>query len=111
MSFAIDDIRAEFPALALTDAGRRRIYLDNPAGTQVPRAVADAVSHCLLESNANLGGFFTTTLAAQEVVDSAHAAMADFLGAAAEEIIIGPNMTTLTYQMSRTLGRRFLPGD
>jgi selenocysteine lyase/cysteine desulfurase len=60
MSFAIDDIRAEFPALALTDAGRRRIYLDNPAGTQVPRAVADAVSHCLLESNANLGGFFTT---------------------------------------------------
>lgn len=112
MSFAIDDIRSEFPALALTDNGRRRIYLDNPAGTQVPRRVAEAVSRCLLETNANLGGYFATTLAAQQVVDDAHAAMADFLGAAsAEEIIIGANMTTLTYHMSRTIGRDFAPGD
>lgn len=112
MSFAIDDIRAEFPALALTDQGRRRIYLDNPAGTQVPRRVADAVSRCLLETNANLGGYFATTVAAQQVVDDAHAAMADFLGASTpEEIIIGANMTTLTYHMSRTIGRDFRAGD
>ena len=92
--------------------GTRRIYLDNPAGTQVPRAVADAVSKCLLETNANLGGFFATTLAAQAVVDDAHQAMADFLGAKTpEEVIIGANMTTLTYHMSRTLGRGFEPGD
>jgi cysteine desulfurase family protein (TIGR01976 family) len=112
MAFPIDHVRGAFPSLAATDAGRRRIYLDNPAGTQVPRAVADAVHRCLIESNANLGGFFTTTLAAGAVVDAAHQAMADFLGAAsAEEIVIGPNMTTLTYQMSRTLGRDFAPGD
>jgi cysteine desulfurase family protein (TIGR01976 family) len=112
MSFCIDEVRTEFPALALTDKGRRRIYLDNPAGTQVPRAVADAVSRCLLETNANLGGYFATTLAAQEVVDAAHEAMAGFLGAATrEEVIIGANMTTLTYHMSRTIGRGFQPGD
>ncbi|TGQ73044.1 MAG: cysteine desulfurase-like protein [Mesorhizobium sp.] len=112
MTFQIDEVRAKFPALALTDKGRRRIYLDNPAGTQVPQAVADAVAHCLLTTNANLGGFFETTIAAQAVVDEAHAAMADFLGATtAEEIIIGANMTTLTYHMSRTLGRTLKSGD
>ena len=112
MDFPIETVRAAFPALSLTDNGRRRIYLDNPAGTQVPKSVAEAVSRCLLSTNANLGGFFETTVAAQKVVDDAHAAMADFLGAeTAEEIIIGANMTTLTYHLSRTLGRGFAPGD
>ncbi|MEW6630844.1 MAG: cysteine desulfurase-like protein [Pseudomonadota bacterium] len=111
-SFPIEAVRARFPALSLSDQGRRRIYLDNPAGTQVPQTVADAVSRCLLTTNANLGGYFRTTVAAQEVVDEAHKAMADFLGAASvEEIIIGANMTTLTYHMSRTLGRTMKPGD
>ncbi len=112
LNFPIEAVRGKFPALSLTDKGRRRIYLDNPAGTQVPRAVADAVSNCLLNTNANLGGFFETTVAAQDVVDGAHAAMADFLGAAgSEEIIIGANMTTLTFHLSRTLGRSMKPGD
>ncbi|MER9666598.1 cysteine desulfurase-like protein [Mesorhizobium sp. M0203] len=112
MDFRIDAVRAKFPALSLIDKGRRRIYLDNPAGTQVPQAVADAVSRCLLTTNANLGGFFETTVAAQDIVDEAHLAMADFLGAASpQEIIIGANMTTLTYHMSRTLGRTMKPGD
>lgn len=111
MTFPVDAVRSRFPALAVTDSGRPRIYLDNPAGTQVPRAVAEAVAHCLLNANANLGGFFATTIAAQRVVDEAHAAMADFLGATADEIVIGQNMTTLTYQMSRTLGRQWGPGD
>ena len=112
VGFSIEAVRGQFPALSLTDKGRRRIYLDNPAGTQVPQAVADAVSHCLLTTNANLGGYFETTVAAQSVVDEAHQAMADFLGAASpQEIIIGANMTTLTYHMSRTLGRTLKPGD
>ncbi len=112
VDFPIEAVRGKFPALSLTDNGRRRVYLDNPAGTQVPQAVADAVARCLLSTNANLGGYFATTLAAQAVVDDAHAAIADFLGAASpEEIIIGANMTTLTYDMSRTLGRTMKPGD
>ncbi|QKC99751.1 cysteine desulfurase-like protein [Mesorhizobium sp. NZP2298] len=112
MDFPIEAVRGKFPALSLSDKGRRRIYLDNPAGTQVPQAVADAVSRCLLTTNANLGGYFETTVAAQAVVDEAHQAMADFLGATSpEEIIIGANMTTLTYHMSRTLGRSLKPGD
>jgi cysteine desulfurase family protein (TIGR01976 family) len=112
VDFPIEAVRGKFPALSLADDGRRRIYLDNPAGTQVPLTVADAVSRCLLSTNANLGGFFETTVAAQKVVDDAHAAMADFLNASSvEEIVIGANMTTLTYHMSRTLGRTMKPGD
>lgn len=110
--FPIDDVRTKFPALSFKDKGRRRIYLDNPAGTQVPKAVADAVARCLIETNANLGGYFATTVAAQQVVDDAHQSVADFLGAVTpEEIIIGANMTTLTYHMSRSIGRDWAAGD
>jgi len=112
MTLPIDRVRAEFPALAATDQGRARLYLDNPAGTQVPKRVAEAVANCLLESNANLGGHFATTLAAGRVVDGAHQAMADFLGArSAREIIIGPNMTTLTFHLSRAIARDWRQGD
>ena len=110
--YPLDEIRSRFPALALTDGGRPRIYLDNPAGTQVPQSVVDAVSRCLVECNANLGGRFQTSRNADAVVEDAHAAMADFLGAASpEEVIIGPNMTTLTLHLSRSLCRDFRPGD
>ncbi len=111
-AFPIERIRAEFPALAITDDGLPRVYLDNPAGTQVPRAVAHASSRCLLETNANLGGFFRTSIAAEEVVVEAHRAMARFLGAASErEVIIGPSMTSLTFEISRSIGRILQPGD
>jgi cysteine desulfurase family protein (TIGR01976 family) len=111
-TFPIERIRAEFPALAIRDHGLPRVYLDNPAGTQVPRGVADASSRCLLETNANLGGFFTTSVAAEEIVVGAHRAMARFLGAASErECIIGPSMTSLTFELSRSIGRMLQPGD
>ena len=68
MPFDLEAIRAQFPALAITDDGQRRIYFDNPAGTQVPASVAAAMSDCLLTSNANLGGNFPTSDRADDVV-------------------------------------------
>jgi cysteine desulfurase family protein (TIGR01976 family) len=110
--FPIEAVRSQFPALALTDAGVPRIYADNPAGTQVSQRVADAVARCLIETNANLGGFFRTSLAAGEVYDEAHRAMARFVGAASErEIIIGLSMSALTFALSRSIGRTLKPGD
>ncbi len=112
MSFDLEKVRAQFPALAITDNGRRRIYFDNPAGTQVPSLVMDRMRACLVEANANLGGSFVTSRAADLIVDDAHAAMAAFLNApSADEIIFGQNMTTLTIYMSRSIGRTFEPGD
>lgn len=112
MSFDIDAVRAQFPALAIADAGRRRIYLDNPAGTQVPASVAKAMSDCLLKSNANLGGNFPSSDAADAIVAAAREAMARFLNApSSSEIVFGQNMTTITLHMSRSIGRLFSPGD
>jgi cysteine desulfurase family protein (TIGR01976 family) len=111
-AFPIERVRAEFPALAIADRGRSRVYVDNPAGTQVPACVAQAASRCLLETNANLGGYFTTSIAAEDVVVAAHRAMARFVGAASErEVVIGPSMTSLTFAFSRSIGRTLQPGD
>ncbi len=111
-SFDIEQVRAQFPALALTDENRPRVYFDNPAGTQVPRIVIDRTVDCLVARNANLGGYFSTTVAASALVDEAHRACADFYNAASpSEIIFGQNMTTLTLHMSRCIGKSFSRGD
>ncbi len=112
MNFDLGEIRSQFPALAITDSGTRRIYFDNPAGTQVPVCVADAMSDCLLHSNANLGGYFASSADAEGVVETAREAMADFLNApSADEIIFGQNMTTITLHLSRSIGRLLRTGD
>ncbi len=112
MTYDLDAVRAQFPALAIRDDGERHIYLDNPAGTQVPAGVRDAMSRCLVETNANGGGYFRTSRAVDEVIAAARAAMADFLHAASpDEIVFGQNMTTLTLHVSRSLGRLLRPGD
>lgn len=104
--------RAQFPALSLADHGRNRIYFDNPAGTQVPQQVIDRTVECLIARNANLGGYFTTSVAAGDLVEEAHQACADFYNAtSSREIVFGQNMTSLTLHMSRCLGKRFRPGD
>ncbi len=103
----LEAIRSRFPALASGD-----VILDNPGGTQVPREVTDRIVRYLHETNANHGGAFPTSRASDEVVGEARSAMADFLGAARpEEIAFGPNMTTLTFQMARSLSRGWKPGD
>jgi cysteine desulfurase family protein (TIGR01976 family) len=110
--FDIDAVRAQFPSLALKDAGKSRVYFDNPAGTQVPQQVIDRTVETLIHHNANLGGHFKTTMDAEAMVNEAHQACADFYNAASpEEIIFGQNMTTLTLHMSRCLGKRFNKGD
>ena len=112
MSFDLDTIRARFPALAITDNAVPRIYLDNPAGTQVPQSVVDAMSSCLIESNANLGGGFITSDRADQIAADLHVAMADMLNApSADEIVFGQNMTTLTIYLSRSIGHLLSAGD
>ena len=112
MQYDLESVRSQFPALSMSDNGVRRIYLDNPAGTQVPVRVAEAMSDCLLHKSANLGGYFASSADADEVVADARTAMADFLNApSTDEIIFGQNMTTLTLHLSRSIGLLLRPGD
>ena len=107
MPFDIDQVRAQFPALA-----SGAIFFDNPGGTQVARRVVERMSEYLVKCNANHGGAFYTSIESDAVLHAAHAAMADFLGAASpDEIVFGANMTSLTFTLSRALGRLLAPGD
>lgn len=111
-AFDVDALRAEFPALARTQAGRPVAFLDGPGGTQVPQRVIDAVVGYYRDSNANSGGAFTTSELSDAISDEAHAAVADFVGAASpDEIKFGYNMSTLTLHIGRSIGATLGPGD
>jgi cysteine desulfurase family protein (TIGR01976 family) len=86
-------------------------FFDGPGGTQVPQRVIDAMSAYLVSSNANTHGAFATSHKTDEVLSTAHGALADLVGCEPEEIVFGPNMTTLTFALSRALGRELGPGD
>jgi cysteine desulfurase family protein (TIGR01976 family) len=112
MSFDVEALRAEFPALQREQDGRPVAYLDGPGGTQVPQRVVDAVAAYLTDTNANAGGAFATSEASDALVEEAHAAVADFLGAARpDEIKFGYNMSTLTLHIGRSIGATLAPGD
>lgn len=110
-TFDVDAIRARFPALSLTHDGRPFVYFDGPGGTQVPQSVIDAVVAYYRESNANHGGTFLTSERSDAIVEDAHAALADLLCVDADEITLGPNMTTLTFHLSRSIGAALHAGD
>lgn len=111
-SWNVERVRAEFPALAVTDHNRQRLFFDAPGGTQVPKRVLERIGDYLTRTNANSGGPFVTSRGSDAVSEEAHRAMADLLNAPShEEIVFGQNMTSLTFAMSRSLGRRFKAGD
>ncbi len=112
MTFDLEAIRSQFPALSIIDGESPRIYFDNPGGTQVSQMVVDRMSDCLIQSNANIQGYFRTSHLIDALIEGAHEAMADLLNAqSGDEIVFGQNMTTLTLHISRSIGRCFKPGD
>ncbi len=107
MPLDLKAIRAEFPALE-----RPVIFLDNPAGTQITRRSLERVSAYLVDCNANHEGAFTTSRESDALIEQARQTTADFLNASRpEEIVYGPNMTTLTLHLSRSIARTLEPGD
>jgi cysteine desulfurase family protein (TIGR01976 family) len=109
--FDVHSIRRRFPALGLSQDGQPMVFFDGPGGTQVPESVIDAVSRYYRESNANHEGAFLTSRRSDAIVDEAHAAVADLLGVDADEMTFGPNMTTLTFHISRSIGATMQPDD
>jgi cysteine desulfurase family protein (TIGR01976 family) len=109
---AVAAVRARFPALAREHAGAPYSYLDGPGGTQVPGSTIEAMSRYLEQSNANHEGAFPTSGESDAILAEAHVAAADFLGATGpDEVVFGQNMTTLTFAVSRAIGRTLRTGD
>ncbi len=105
-------LRQQFPALRRELAGQPVIYLDGPAGTQVPQRVIDAIGQYLSRQNANHGGSFVTSRESDALLDQTHRAVADLLGVSdPDTVFFGPNMTTLTLAFSRALSHTWRAGD
>jgi len=104
-------VRSQFPSLSQTVNSHPETFLDGPGGTQVPQRVIDAISDYLRRDNANTGGAYTTSRHTDAMIAGARSAMADFLGCDPDEVVFGPNMTSLTYAISRSIGRELGAGD
>ena len=106
-----EEIRAAFPSLLRRHNDHPVAYFDGAGGTQTPRVVVDAVADYLLNHNANTHWEYPTSHETDAIIESARHAFADFLNASANEIVFGPNTTTMIYHLSRALGRSLGPGD
>lgn len=113
MPFPVDEIRQLFPSLSIpSEDGTLPIFFDNPAGTQVPLRVMEAVTEYYRTMNANSGGYYATSRRNDAMAMQTRERVADFLNAASpNEIVIGPNMTSLNFALSRALARTLSAGD
>lgn len=108
----LSQIRSHFPSLSRQQSGSTVVYFDGPAGSQVPKRVADRISSAMIHHSANRSGKFATSREVDQLMAEAHAAGADFFGAAdPKEIVFGANMTTMTLHFSRSLSQLWQPGD
>ncbi|HZC41576.1 MAG TPA: cysteine desulfurase-like protein [Streptosporangiaceae bacterium] len=106
MPFDVAAARAAYPALADGYA-----YLDGAAGTQVPAVVIEAISAAYRTGIGNTGGAFPASRRSDQLVAGCRQAVADLTGGSAEGVILGPNMTTLTYRLANALAPAWRPGD
>jgi cysteine desulfurase family protein (TIGR01976 family) len=110
-TISLEDIRSQFPALKRVHNGFPAAYFDGPGGTQVPASVVERMNDYLFNHNANTHWAYPTSNETDKLIDDARDAFADFFNASADEIMFGQNMTSLTFHLSRALGRQFEPGD
>lgn len=87
------------------------VFFDGPGGTQVPDEVIEAIASYLRTSNSNIGGPYETSRRTGELLQRGRVTAGRFLGCSPEEVVFGPNMTTLNFTLSRTIARTFAPGD
>ena len=107
-----DIVRGQFPALQREVNSQPAIYADGPSGTQVSQRVIDAMAGYMTNGSSNQGGAYVTGRETHAMAHAALEALADLLNARqSAEIVVGQNMTSLTYAMSRSISREWQPGD
>lgn len=102
----IEGIRSQYPALK-----DGTVYLDGAGGTQVPESVIEAISQAHRSGLSNVHGPFASSRRSVQLIAEAREAVADLTGGQAQGVVLGPNMTTLTYRLAGALAKTWLPGD
>lgn len=110
-TLSIEEIRSQFPALNRVHNGFSVAYFDGPGGTQVPVSVVEAMTDYLFNHNANTHWAYPTSKETDAIIVDSREALADYLNASPDEIAFGQNMSSLTFHLSRALGREFKAGD
>src|SRR5256714_7722566 len=108
---SVEEIRRHFPALGRIVNGYPAAYFDGPGGTQVPRAVVEAMTDYLYHHNANTHWAYPTSEETDAALENARQTCADLLNASPREIAFGANMTSLTFHLARALGMQYGSGD
>ena len=104
--------REDFPALSRSLGGQPLVFLDGPAGTQVPGQVIEAQNHAYRMFNTNTGGEFITSRDLEEAMWRTRETVATFVGASEPaSISFGANMTTLAFSLSDAFSRLWGDGD
>jgi len=106
MGLDVSAIRAAYPAL-----GDGFAYLDGAAGTQVPAPVIQAIAAAYADGLGNSGGVFPASARSDAITAECRRAIAALTGGDPGGVILGPNMTTLTYRLAGVLSRDWRPGD
>jgi cysteine desulfurase family protein (TIGR01976 family) len=106
VTFEVGRVRALYPALADGYA-----YLDGAAGTQVPETVVDAIAGAYRSGIGNVGGAFPASRRSDGIVAECRRAVADLVGGQSDGVVLGPNMTTLTYRLAAVVAAGWVPGD
>jgi cysteine desulfurase family protein (TIGR01976 family) len=108
----LSKLRKQFPALGREVNGKKRIFLDGAGGTQMPQSVIDAMVGYIINDNGNYGGYFDTSIATDKMLVDVRKSIADFVnGPSWKEVLIGPNMTTLTFSLVWAISKEIKPGD
>ncbi|HVQ86715.1 MAG TPA: cysteine desulfurase-like protein [Actinomycetes bacterium] len=107
MAYDVERIRSLYPALRSD-----RVWLDGAAGTQSPTSVIEAIADVYRSGTSNAGGGFASSRAADDITRDAREAVADLVGASDPTgVVLGPNMTTLTYRFAQALADTWHAGD
>lgn len=108
----LSPVREQFPALHKKVNGKNRIFLDGAGGTQMPQTVIDAMNTYIINNNGNYGGYFDTSIATDKILIDVRKSIADFINASTwEEILIGPNMITLTFSLAWAISKKIKTND
>ena len=106
MTLDISRIRSSYRALEDGYA-----YLDGAAGTQTPRALSRRSRRPISPGSATREEPFPPATVPDAIVSACREAVADLVGGEPAGVILGPNMTTLTYRLADTISRCWTEGD